>query len=98
MILGCVVALVGVLGIVFRHALAVAAIWLFSASGIDADQSKTPAAERVYLFGGVFMVVAGVATVVYALVTPRSVNAFPQPRTESGFVTVLPLNQRAFGS
>lgn len=63
---GFAVALVGALGIVLRRPLARLASRLFSASGAS-DVRRLPAAERVYLFGGVFMILAGVATVIYGL-------------------------------
>lgn len=63
---GIAVALLGVLGVVFRRPLSRLAARIFSASGAS-DGSRLPAVERVYLFGGVFMVIAGGATVFYGL-------------------------------
>ena len=67
MIFGFVVTLVGLLGIFLRLPLTALAMRLFSVSGIDMDESRVPKIQRLYLCGGVFMVVAGIVTVVFAL-------------------------------
>ena len=67
-LMGCIVALVGLLGLVFRRPLAVFASKLFSVTGIEAAESD-PKIERVYLIGGSFMILAGLATIAYGMVT-----------------------------
>ena len=68
-VLGCVVTLVGILGMIFRRPLGGLAARMFSASGIGVDESRRPAIERVYALGGIFMALAGLVTIVFALVT-----------------------------
>jgi len=68
-VLGCVVTLVGILGTIFRGPLGGLAARMFSASGVGLDESRRPAIERVYALGGIFMALAGLVTIVFALVT-----------------------------
>jgi hypothetical protein len=68
-VLGCLVTLVGILGMIFRRSLAGLAARMFSAGGVEVDESRRPALERVYGLGGIFMALAGVATIVFALVS-----------------------------
>lgn len=68
-VLGCVVTLVGILGVIFRRPLGGLAARVFSASGLELDESRKPALERVYGLGGIFMALAGIGTIIFALVS-----------------------------
>lgn len=68
-VLGCVVTLVGILGVIFRRPLVDVAERIFSASGIQVDESRKPALERVYSLGRIFLALAGLATIGFALVS-----------------------------
>ena len=68
-VFGCLVTFVGILGMIFRRPLAALAVRMFSASGAEGDESREPALERVYGLGGIFMALAGLGTIVFALVS-----------------------------
>lgn len=68
-VMGCVVTLVGLLGLIFRRPLAVFALKLFSVNGLESAEPDSSRIERIYVLGGSFMILAGIATIAYGLVT-----------------------------
>lgn len=66
-LLGSIVTLVGVLGLIFRRPLAGMATKIFTMNGISVHASGSSRIERVYVLGGIFMIVAGMATLTYGL-------------------------------